>query len=275
MEIEQIFGSPSEDSSEKNFIFEWLSGLFLFLLMIVFFFALMSYWFESKNFETKEHNFNDLVEEDTATLFNQSTEILQPKSIQQPLQKASQPAIEKKISQPIIEKKTSQPTIKEMIYQALVEEFQYDLSRWSAKINQSSLTIHFHNPNIFFETGSATVNSYYQNLLMEFFPRYIKVIKKYQFAITALSIEGHSSPEWRNSESQDETYFNNMVLSQNRTLSVLAYCLQLPLMESEKEWLHYVLTTHGFSSSRALKNKVNFGNMEYSRRVEFKIYTDS
>lgn len=92
--------------------------------------------------------------------------------------------------------------------------------------------------------------------------------------IAAISIEGHSSSEWDATASQDEAYFNNMALSQARSRAVLEYCLRLPSILADKDWLISVLTANGLSSSRAL-NRNGIELATRSRRVEFRVITQN
>lgn len=92
--------------------------------------------------------------------------------------------------------------------------------------------------------------------------------------IAAISIEGHSSSEWDATASQDEAYFNNMALSQARSRAVLEYCLRLPSISPDKDWLISVLTANGLSSSRNLiRNGIELSAR--SRRVEFRVITQN
>ncbi len=159
-------------------------------------------------------------------------------------------------------------TPKKTIYQALVNEFKDDLSRWSANINHTNLTINFQNAS--FNTGGSILDQQYRAILTEFCPRYINILNKYANNIEAISIDGHSSSEWQ-STSQTDAYLHNMLLSQQRTNAVLTYCLRLPTIKPYKNWLHNVLITSGLSSSQLIMED-EIENVQRSRRVEFKIY---
>ncbi|EDN69476.1 conserved hypothetical protein [Beggiatoa sp. PS] len=169
------------------------------------------------------------------------------------------------------EKTITKPTITKIIYQALLKEFKPDLPLWVAKIEPTTLTIRFQEPTIIFQLGDDSLNTHYQFILTDFFPRYVRILKQYAHVIEAVSIEGHTSSEWRSSFSEDEAYFNNMALSQKRTRTVLEYCILLPTVKNDKEWLQQILTANGLSSSR-LMIEDGFENIEHSRRVEFRIY---
>ncbi len=160
--------------------------------------------------------------------------------------------------------------IRDRLYQELLAEFQDDLPKWFAEIDRDSLTIRFQNPDFRFQVGFWSVNQSYKLILTDFFPRYVNVLEKYEYAIEALSIEGHTSSEWRSSSSKDEAYFSNMALSHDRTRAVLEFCLKLASVTAYKNWLFSILTANGLASSHLVVEN-GFENIEYSRRVEFRI----
>ena len=76
-------------------------------------------------------------------------------------------------------------------------------------------------------------------------------------------IEGHTSPEG--------TYLDNLELSQERALSVAAYCLEMPEISAKQaELLRSILTAKGRSFTDPVYNADGTINAEASRRVEFK-----
>ncbi len=72
-----------------------------------------------------------------------------------------------------------------------------------------------------------------------------------------------------------EAYFNNMSLSQNRTRSVLKYCLSLIKNSIILSWAQQYITANGLSSSHLIKNKEGIEDKEKSRRVEFRTKTNA
>ena len=281
MKVEQIFGQSSKSQKKKPLIsnIEIILGLLILVLMMLFFLASVSYMMDFK-----QNNTESLVTSPLSPRISSSIPLLKkqppiqqlsalsnrkPSSIPQPQTSHNLTSISSAQTQ--ISPKTRTPSIAKIIYQELIDEFQDDLLAWRSEILQTTLTIRFQNPAIFFEVGNSEPNFYYQHMLANFFPRYINVLKKYKAVIEAISIEGHTSSEWRSSSSEDEAYFKNMALSQARTYTVLEYCLLLPTLANEKAWLQRLLTANGLSSSRLIKNN-NFENIEYSRRVEFRIY---
>ena len=115
------------------------------------------------------------------------------------------------------------------LYIELWEEFKADLLNWKAVIEKETLTIRFEEPEVLFAIGSSELSEKFQIILNDFFPRYVRIISsdKYKNNIEEIRIEGHTSSEWSGESEEMEAYFNNMRLSQNRTRSVLKYCLEL------------------------------------------------
>jgi len=161
------------------------------------------------------------------------------------------------------------------LYNDLYKEFKDDLKIWDAEID-SSLTIRFKEPDVLFDAGSANLKPSFTEILNNFFPRYIKVLrgKKYINHITEIRIEGHTSIEGKNGMNENEAYFYNMKLSQDRTRSVLKYCLNL-LDNEEEVWTKMRATANGLSSVKPIAdNKTEIGRKK-NRRVEFRIKTDA
>jgi outer membrane protein OmpA-like peptidoglycan-associated protein len=161
------------------------------------------------------------------------------------------------------------------IYNELQIEFRDDLKKWNAEIDKDSLAIRFQEPDILFNVGDAVIKTKFKNILDDFFPRYIKTLKKYQNDIEEIRIEGHTSSEWsKNIVSNEKTYFLNMELSQNRTRATLEYCLMLPNIVDDRTWIKKILTANGLSSSKPILTNGN-EDIIRSRRVEFRIKTNS
>lgn len=161
------------------------------------------------------------------------------------------------------------------IYQALEKEFFYDLTYWKAKIDQGTLTFVFTDPEMLFKTGDATLQDRFKLILNEFFPRYIKVINSYQDSIEEVRIEGHTSSEWNAFSQEDEAYFENMRLSQDRTRAVLYYIYNLSEVEKYRSWMKENISAVGLSSSKIIKDSDGNENKEASKRVTFRIITNA
>jgi len=114
----------------------------------------------------------------------------------------------------------------------------------------------------------------YEELLGQFFPRYMEVLEPYKPSINEVRVEGHTSSVWRNA-SDDEAYFDNMKLSQDRTRSVLQYIYRLPKIIPNKEWVKRHLAAVGLSSSRLVLNDNGYEDNRASRRVSFRVITNA
>ena len=89
--------------------------------------------------------------------------------------------------------------LQDNLYQELYNEFKDDLPRWKAEIERDSLSVRFHEPDVLFKQGKYDVTDRFKDILLEFFPRYIKIIYSgvYRDSIEEIRIEGHTSSEWK------------------------------------------------------------------------------
>ena len=166
--------------------------------------------------------------------------------------------------------------LQDSLYEDLKLEFKNDLPRWSAEINRETLSITFKEPDVLFDEGKAVLKEEFQNILSDFFPRYVKILTgpKYKVDIEEVRIEGHTSSEWKNTTDPKAAYFKNMALSQQRTRAVLEYVLILSAVSQDFAWLKQRLTANGLSSSKpVLENGLE--NRKKSRRVEFRVRTNA
>ncbi|TDO06075.1 MULTISPECIES: OmpA family protein [Halomonas] len=161
------------------------------------------------------------------------------------------------------------------IYQALMDEFADDLETWEAEINADTLALTFESPEVLFATGSAQLRSRFESILSDFYPRYLEVLVPFRKSIDEIRIEGHTSSRWNSSVGEDEAYFLNMQLSQDRTRSVLNYLFRLPETQSQKDWVKQTTAAVGFSSSHLVLNNAGHEDHERSRRVSFRILTNA
>jgi outer membrane protein OmpA-like peptidoglycan-associated protein len=163
------------------------------------------------------------------------------------------------------------------LYQALCDEFKNDLKNWDANIDRQSLSVRFKSPEVFFKLGSYQLENKFKTILKDFFPRYIKILtnEKYKNDIEEIRIEGHTSTDWTTECPADIAYFKNMELSQDRTRSVLEYVLTLPNLDGNKDWIKKLLTANGLSSSKIVADSTGKEDKEKSRRVEFRVKTNS
>ena len=159
------------------------------------------------------------------------------------------------------------------IYEELIREFSDDLVKWDAEIERDTLTFSFNSPEILFARGSETLKAEYRSILVDFFPRYMDVMKKFEPSIDEVRIEGHTSTVWNDSASASDAYFKNMDLSQRRTSSVLQYVYYLPAVADHQTWLQKNMSAVGMSSARIRLDDASVEDSEGSRRVGFRVVT--
>lgn len=161
------------------------------------------------------------------------------------------------------------------IYNSLIQEFRDDLNRWEASIEQKTLAFRFQAPEVLFKTGQAEVRPRFKEILKDFFPRYLNVLKYYRDSIDEIRIEGHTSSVWNGEVSETRAYFKNMWLSQGRTRAVLKYVYTLPKCKEERSWVRRHFAAVGFSSSRLILDKKGNEDRAKSRRVTFRVMTNA
>jgi outer membrane protein OmpA-like peptidoglycan-associated protein len=162
------------------------------------------------------------------------------------------------------------------IYIDLQEEFKDDLKTWGAEIDKEQLIFRFKGPDILFEVGSSDVSQKFKGYLLDFFPRYIEVLNSnnYKEHIEEIRVEGHTSSEGPNGITDEEAYFHNMELSQDRTRSVLSFVLG-QLDKRVYQWTKLRTTANGLSSVKPIAENDTEVNRKLNRRVEFRIKTDA
>ena len=167
--------------------------------------------------------------------------------------------------------------LREELYLDLKKEFEEDLEKWQAVLDREKISVRFSEPTVLFKPGSCEVQPAFQEILKEFFPRYLRILSgpKYVNNITEIRIEGHTSSEWSEEVGQEQAYILNMELSQCRTRRVLQYVLQIPEITGKKDWLKQYLTANGLSSSMLILDFDDIENKEESRRVEFRVRTNA
>ncbi|QJA08150.1 OmpA family protein [Romboutsia sp. CE17] len=169
---------------------------------------------------------------------------------------------------------TTYEETKVSIYDDLYSEFKDDMKYWNMEIDKDG-TIRFKEPDIFFEKGKSDLKPEFEDMLDSFFPRYINLIyENHKDKVEAIRIEGHTSSEWEENATKKESYFKNMELSQDRTRNVLEYIMNIKSILKYEDWLIDKITANGMSYSKRVMND-NTENKEASRRVEFKVITNS
>jgi len=161
------------------------------------------------------------------------------------------------------------------IGQALEAEFGKDLSRWNAEIDDNGSVFRFLAPDVLFDQGRATLTPAFKQTLADFCPRFLRLLDERRDVIAEIRIEGHTSSEWRLNTPAREAYFLNMGLSQERTRSVLEYCLELGAVAPVEDWARHTLVAVGMSSSHPVLGRGGTEDSGRSRRVEFRVVTDA
>jgi outer membrane protein OmpA-like peptidoglycan-associated protein len=159
--------------------------------------------------------------------------------------------------------------IKQELNNDLKNEFEKDLVKWDAEI-LSDNTIRFKSLDVLFDVGSAEIKHSFIEILSDFFPRYVRILtnKTYKNRISEIRVEGHTSSIWNKHTTHEQSYINNMSLSQNRAKAVLEYGYGA-IESKNKNFLEKVFRANGMSfSSLIVENGVE--NIQKSQRVEFK-----
>jgi chemotaxis protein MotB len=151
--------------------------------------------------------------------------------------------------------------------EALYAEFEDELKSWNATITKDNRVV-FHSPDVLFAVSSSDIEDKFKNILEDFFPRFLKILRSEKFAdkVQDLRIEGYTSSEWAGATSIEEIYLNNMQLSQKRAYAVLSFCYTLndERVKANRRWLEEKFRANGMAFSKTEEK-------ELSRRVEFKV----
>ncbi len=162
---------------------------------------------------------------------------------------------------------TSYRDAKANLNEVLYDEFEDDLKQWDAVITKDNRVV-FNSPEVLFKINKSDINPKFQDILAEFFPRYVKILtsKQYKDEIKEVRVEGHTSNKWAASSTQKEIYLNNMKLSQSRAYEVLAYCYSLEdeVTKKNRPWLEKFFRANGMAFAESKEQNA-------SRRVEFKV----
>ena len=158
--------------------------------------------------------------------------------------------------------------------QALRDEFRADLPVWGAEILDDN-TFRFNEPQVLFARNSAEINDKFKLILDNFFPRYLAILSRDQFIaeIDEVRVEGHTSSDWRGTDSTQVAYIKNARLSQNRSFSVLDYIHAMKASDTHRDWLQKVLRANGLSSAKPVITASGTEDVNRSRRVEFRVIT--
>jgi len=160
---------------------------------------------------------------------------------------------------------------KSKLIESLHKNFDNDLKKWNAVIVDETISIRWL-PRVLFEAGKSTIKPEFKMILIDFCPRYINLLYDFKSIITEVRIEGHTSKEWGSNTPEMEAYLKNMELSQDRTRSVLQFCLGT--LRKHIDWTRSKITANGLSSSQVLYTNGKY-DKKRSRRVEFRVRTDA
>ena len=119
--------------------------------------------------------------------------------------------------------------------------------------------------SVFFDVGKNAIKPEGRQFLKRFIPVYLGVLLEngYDDFLGEIIIEGHTDTLGN--------YLDNLELSQERALSVAAFCLEMPeLSQKQLSKLRNILTAKGRSFSDPIYYSDGTINMDASRRVEFK-----
>jgi len=165
------------------------------------------------------------------------------------------------------------------LYEDLRREFEKDLPQWDAELFRDA-TIRFKAPEVLFDSKGpfqVDLKPRFQTILKDFFPRYVAILysDKYREVVQEVRIEGHTSSFWQQAASEQDAYFKNMFLSQERTRKTLEHIMGLPTIADRLKWLREHVTANGLSYSKRIFDANGAENFIKSQRVEFRVRTDS
>ena len=168
------------------------------------------------------------------------------------------------------------------LYKDLNDAFSKKNEEWGVRVLKD-LTIKFENPDILFDKDSAVIKKEFRDILDEFIPTYLSIIKKgkYEGKIKEVKVEGHTAAE----SAVHNTYIETIELSQKRARKILKYILDhqyfKDLTKEERDGFRFLLGAYGFGYGRAIDKNGDFVYITKneispnSRRIEFKIVVKS
>lgn len=161
-------------------------------------------------------------------------------------------------------------TFSQVLNEALHDEFDPDLVRWKAEITEENV-VRFRAP---FLVGSTVIPSSFQSVLKEFCPRYINVLVQDRLlhGIQEVIVQGHTSKGWNKITGANQSFINNIELSQKRAVNVLSLCYLLDdtHIASNRLWLESHFHANGLASSQPIYVGRDV-SASLSRRVEFMV----
>ena len=160
------------------------------------------------------------------------------------------------------------------LHEALFIEFGKDLEKWGLEIYEDH-TLRFTSPKVKFAYGGSKVQQSLAFVLDDFFPRYVRLLKRYSLFIDEVRIEAHTYAKSEVARSGEEQSLSNINLSYQRSLEVWKYCFGLISGNVESlRWLENTVRANGVPFS-VIKVDEGFEIPDPPIRLEFKINTRS
>ena len=161
---------------------------------------------------------------------------------------------------------------REELQQKVATQFTADIANWKAEVLPDG-TIRFNDNESLFQVGSSELTKGFEDILQDFFPRYISLLynSNLKDEISVIEIVGHTSSEW---QGRGDPYLQNAKLSQQRAYKVMQYVYKLPKLKQYRPWLRKVLLANGASSSELISEK-GIEDITKSKRVEFRTRIES
>jgi outer membrane protein OmpA-like peptidoglycan-associated protein len=171
------------------------------------------------------------------------------------------------------------------------ETFADLIAQKKIQVSCSPITVRFVDPSFKFLSNKCDLPIPFRETLNKFFPTLINLIhskNKYILALEEVRIEGHTSSEWGSKINISEmiSFKKNLKLSQCRARRVVEYCLGLEpitgddpekkeLYKAREKWAFHNLTANGLAFSHPVRLNDFQEDKEASRRVEFKLITNT
>jgi outer membrane protein OmpA-like peptidoglycan-associated protein len=132
--------------------------------------------------------------------------------------------------------------VQQALYNDLRTTFAYEIQNKQLTITPD-LKITLLGEPLLFQAGEYKLTHTQKQFLQNFFPKLLRVMKRYEKDIALLECNGHTSHEWRNTNFTNR-YLNNQELSMKRAFSVLQF-LFLHQPKQMQQWLSTILKGSG------------------------------
>ncbi len=169
----------------------------------------------------------------------------------------------------------------ENLYIILAENLKPLLEQGTISINEENLAITFIDENtVYFQQNRAIIQPSFQKQLDVFIPIFVETLQKWDREnpkkIIEIRVEGHTSSVWTRFTSKEDSYYNNMQLSQDRAREVVKFLMEHYKDTETWDWLMKYVTANGLSSSKLIYHEnTQTENRQKSMRVEFQVRLDS